>query len=274
MGPYRISKGALAVSIVSGHPTDGSQWRGSTIWTSTSRLAAPSTMPGTFVASFHSKCAPGPSRKRCSQLGRSTTCAETWSGSLPSVSLSGMIRTFRDGPTQASIERCPEFCTRNRSGVSSPTATVDGITSDRARASRNCETTRRACSDRAAHPELQIAIDASAKAATDCVGRKQAASFMRMSQTSIGRLRSSGRAGLTCICIGRCVDPPDVRVHDRCCRCRLQAPVAGNLLEVRALTSRALPCHCGAADSRLRSRSGRAGRFRGCLYSCRPPDIV
>jgi hypothetical protein len=51
---------------------------------------------------------------------------------------------------------------------------MDGITSDKVRASRNCERTRRACSERAAHPELQIAMDASAKAATDridtCVG--------------------------------------------------------------------------------------------------------
>jgi len=164
---YRMSMGALAVSIVSGHPKNGWQWLGSIIWTSTSRLAGPNTIPGTFVVSFHSKYAPGASRKRCWQPGRSTTCAETPIGSLPSVSLSGTIRTFRDRPRHASMERRPELCTRNRSGVSSPTTTVDGITSDKVRASRNCERTRRACSERAAHPELQIAMNASAKAATD-----------------------------------------------------------------------------------------------------------
>src|SRR5262245_36027712 len=49
----RTSIGALAVSIVSAHPT-GEQSLGSTIWTSTSRVTGPNTMPGTFVVSFHS----------------------------------------------------------------------------------------------------------------------------------------------------------------------------------------------------------------------------
>ena len=88
-------------------------------------------------------------------------------GSLACVSSSETIRMFRDRPTQASIGHRPEFCTRNRSGVSSPTTTIAGITRERVRLSRICESTRRPCSERVAHPELHIAMDASANAATD-----------------------------------------------------------------------------------------------------------